>query len=200
MAESSGVHPPVTPRLFHYLAVPTDDQGLADAATMCHSNLRWDSQERDQATHKDWHAYQNLLQLTGILSTAGVGNARKVWGHVSDFVRLRDTELVEAPPRKLQKTSFTTAQDLFHSPTPSQSHSPAPAYAKAEPCAGVSPPGNSSKLSWTPEQLDLIKRKREQALAIKMAKQQGQQAAVVGALPPELPVTPPSAHPARSHQ
>ena len=188
-SENSYQQPPETPRLFQYLAVPTEDRGLADSAITCQSNLRWSAPKNDRATYKDWQAYQNLLQLTGILSTAGIKNARQVWEHVASFVEEREMAQVELPPAKVPKTSFTTAQQLLiQSSLPRQSLSPASASAKAEPCAGVSPGGNGKKPPLSPEQIDLINKKREQALAIKQSKQLNE-----GALTPSSPAALPLA-------
>lgn len=157
--------------MLQYLAVPTDDEGLAEAARSCESNLRWAPQDKGKATRKDWQAYQNLLQLTGILTTAGLGNARKVWEHVVEFVEVADMAQAELPAAKVQKTSFTTAQELLKAGDPSR-QSPSPAYvpSKAEPCAGVSSGGSSQKPPLSIAQIDGINANREQALARKQLK------------------------------
>ena len=192
--------PPVTPRLLQYLAVPTDDGGLADAARCCEGNLRWAPQERDRATQKDWQAYQNLLQLTGILSTAGVTNARQVWKHVVDFVEMNEMAECEPPPAKAPKTSFKTAQDVMRqSQGPQQSPSPATA-AHAEPFAGLSPKEGSQKSALSPAQIDRIKENRNQALARQELKrrQEGDAAPAAPMAPAPLQV-PHGGESARSH-
>ena len=102
MSERGCVHPPVTRRVFQYLAVPTDDRGLTEAAISGQANLRWAPQGRTKP-HMDWAAYQNLLQLTGILTMAGIGSARRVWEHVDDFVKMTDTAQVELLPTKSKR-------------------------------------------------------------------------------------------------
>ena len=173
MSECGYQQLPVTPRLFQYLAMPMDDGGLADAALNCQAKSRWDSPGRDKTTYKDWQAYQNLLQLTGIVSMAGVGSARKVWKHVVNDVEEREMAGSEFPPMKVPKTSFTTAQELLSSPQLSrQSFSPAFASARAEPYAGVPPGRSRQKRRLSPEQLDLIDANREQVLAEKRPSRQ----------------------------
>ena len=147
MFERSYLQPPVMPRAFQYLAVPTDDLGLADAAIKCQANLSWAPPDRDKTTYKDWQAYPNSLQLTGILSTAGIGDTRKLWEHIVTYVEERDMARVELLPTRAQESSRTTAKELLNSPQHSrQSLSPASASTKAEPCAGVSPGGSSQEL------------------------------------------------------
>ena len=151
MAETRSLQLPATPRVFQYLAVPTDDKGLAEAATACQHTLRWAPAERDKTTHKDWRAYQNLLQLTGILSTADIGNATKVWDSVVEFVENNEMASVPLPPPKEYKGGFTTAKALLgNEAVPEQSPAPASAPAKPEPCAGVSPQQDGKKCPCRP--------------------------------------------------
>ena len=172
MSDQSRAAPPVTPRVLTYLAVPTDDKGLAEAASSCEQNLRW-AQQDEKATQKDWRAYQNLMQLTGILKTAGIKNACSVWEHVVEFVEMQELAQSELPPLKSQRTSFTTAQELLATkPHSKQSPSPASASAKAEPCAGASPGKSGQTLPLTSAQIELINANREQAQARKQAKLQ----------------------------
>lgn len=174
MSKHDVLRPPVTPRVFQYLAVPAGDRGLAEAASCCQANLRWAPQDRDKATHKDWQAYQNLLQLTGIISTASLGNARKGWEHVVEFVEMNDMAQRELPPTKVEKGSFTTAQQLLNTEQESR-QSPSPAYATtAEPCAGELAGGSSQKPPLSPAQISRITANREQALARKQAKMQNE--------------------------
>ena len=193
MAQSGGLEPPVTPRLFEYLAVPTGDRGLADAAISCQANLRWASQDSDRATKRDWQAYQNLLQLAGILSTAGVKNARQVWEHVVEFVEANDMAQTELPLAKAQKPCFTTAQEMLKSTqVPLQSPVPAPPSAMHEPCAVAPQASGSMRPSLTQEQLDLINANRDKALAKKHAKSFSES---VEAAEPAAALPPMQAHP-----
>ena len=157
--------------LHEYLAVPLADRGVADAAKCAQWNLKWAPQDRDRATHKDWQAYQNLLQLTGILATAELGNAKKVWESIAEFVETRQMAEVEIMPAKLQKTSFTTAQQLLHSDQHAL-QSPAPAHGQSQvmPCAGSSSSGAGGRVALSPEQIERIRINREQALTRKSAK------------------------------
>ena len=166
MSEGGYQQLPVTPRLFQYLAVPMDDGGLADAALNCQAKSRWDSPGRDKTTYKDWQAYHNFLQFTGIVSMACVGSARKVWKHAVNDAEDRDMAGSEFPPMRAPRTSFTTAQELLNSPQLSrQSLAPAFASARAEPYAGVPPGRSSQERRLSPEQLDFIDANREQVLA-----------------------------------
>ena len=167
--------PPVTPRLFQYLAVPTDDKGCGKSAAACHQNLQWAAPEFDKSTGRDWRIYQNLLQLTGILSTARIGNTRAVWENVVEFVEnaeMAEVQFPESPelwtpgisaPRSAEPSACTSAQQ-----------SPAPAYApsQAEPCAGVASSGSAQTPSLSPQQMKRIAENKEQALAKKHAKLQ----------------------------
>ena len=192
---------PETPRLFQYLAVPTDDRGLAEAAKCCEANMKWAPQERDRATRRDWQAYQNLLQLTGILSTAGVGNARQVWKHVVDFVEMNDMVECE-PPAKAARSSFVTAQDVLQQSQGSK-QSPSPASGgppKAEPFAGTSPKESSHKPPLSPAQIDRINASREQALARQALKKREEAAAQEKALAGAPVEDAKSGQSARSHK
>ena len=172
MSEHDAAPPPSLPRLCHYLAVPTDDNGLSQAARSCYTNLQW-STECAAATHKNWQAYQNLLQLVGILTTANIGNAKQVWEHVVEFVDDIDTAQYDMPATKKQKTSLTTAAEVLKtSEAPVQSSSPVDSSTKAEPFAGPSTAFGAQHFHLTAEQKARIKQKREEALAIRAAKQQ----------------------------
>ena len=94
--------PPFTPKVFEFVAVQKDGGGLADAAAACSENLRWSCKGQTTAMSRDWQAYQNLLQLTGILKAAGLGNARQVWDHIVEFVELHDMAQTEPPVTKLR--------------------------------------------------------------------------------------------------
>lgn len=129
--------------LHEYLAVPLTDSGVADTAKCVHWNLKWGPQERGTAMRKDWQAYHSLQQLTGILSTAELGNGRKVWDSVVAFVETRQLAEVDIMPAKVQKSSFTTAQYLFQSEQ-RVPQSPAPAREEpslVQPGAGTSSSG-----------------------------------------------------------
>ena len=185
--------PPCTPKVVEFVAVQKDDGGLADAAAACSENLRWICKGRTTAMSRDWQAYQNLLQLAGILKTAGLGNARQVWDHIVEFVELHDMAQTEPPVTKLRVGPFKTAHEMFLSPLGSDQQSPAPASvaSEAEPCAGVLPQGSRPKPSLSPAQLEEIHRKREEALAIKHSRAQREPgeaapAAAASDLPPEL--------------
>ena len=158
--------------------------------------------ERDKTEHKDWRAYQNLVELSGILKTAGIGNAGKVWEHVVEFVENSQMAQCELPPTKTPKTAFKTAQDMLSATqhAPQSLGGSSSSTSKAEPCAGESAPsGQYSGL--TPAQIAHIAAKREQALAIRQAKQQQQHAsAETASKPPALPAADLfSGQPPRSH-
>ena len=194
MAETRSLQLPATPRVFQYLAVPTDDKGLAEAATACQHTLRWAPAERDKSTQKDWHAYQNLLQLTGILSTAGIGNATKVWDSVVEFVETKDMVAVPLPPEQPAKGAFTSAKELLtNERVPEQSLAPVGTPTKPESCAGVLPTQDDPKVPLSPEQLERIAKNREHAMAVKQLKQNQQeleQALATGAPPLKGPPAP----------
>ena len=157
MAEHGTAQRADTPRLFQYLAVPTDDCGLLDAAKTCEANLRWASSDHDRATARDWRACQNLLQLIGMVSTARIGNARKVWEDVVEFVELMDMAQIEFPPSEVQKTESTTAKQVLQT-SQSSSQSPSPAYtpSKAEPSTGEPQSQGGSSRGLSAEQMDRI--------------------------------------------
>ena len=189
MSDSGSMQPPPTPRwVCSYMAVPTDDTGLSEAASCTENNLKWAAREQDKSAPNNWRAYQNLVELSGILKTAGIGNAAKVWEHVVEFVENSQMAQCELPPTKIPKTTFKTAQDMLnasqHAP---QSMGAASALtAKAEPCAGSCAP-NMQYSGLSDAQIAHIAAKREQALAIKQAKQQQQERAGLASAPPTLP-------------
>ena len=186
--------PPETPRVFQYLAVPTDDKGCGKTAAVVHQNLQWQAPEFDKSTQKDWRTYQNLLQLTGILSTARIGNARAVWENVVEFVEnaeMAEVQFPESPelfnpglkaPRSAEPSACTSAQQ-----------SPAPAYApsQAEPCAGPPLAGPAQKPSLSPQQMKRIADNKEQALAKKQLRLQ-KEAVHSGVASATLPLMHPS--------
>ena len=166
--------PPVTRTAFQYLAVPADDQGVANSAAASQQNLKWACPKFDQTTHMDWRTYQNLLQLTGILSTARIGNAREVWENVVDFVENTSMAELQFKYSEGQEGSVTSAaKELCQSQETFEHKSPPPTTpASADPCAGPSTTGIIQKPCLSPQQLKRIAENKEQALAKKHAKLQ----------------------------
>ena len=171
MADHSKAQRADTPRLIQYLAVPTDDSELLDAAKTCEANLRWASSDHDSATARDWRAYHNLLQLIGMISTARIGNARQVWEDILEFVELKDMANLELPPSTLRQTDITTAKQVMQMPQ-SSSQSPSPAYtpSKAEPSTGEPQSQGGSSHGLSAGQMDRINQNRQMALARREAK------------------------------
>ena len=177
--EANATYASTEARLLHeYLALPLAESGVADSAKCLEWNLKWGPQERGTATVRDWHAYQNLLQLTGILTTADLGSARKVWDSVVEFVETRQLAEIEVQPAKVQKSSFTTAQQLFQ-----KEHkipqSPSPAKKEASPVqvglGACSSRAEDKSTALSAEQLERIRLNREQALIRKSAKTRNEQ-------------------------
>ena len=166
--------PPVTPRVFQYLAVPTDDKGVSDSAAASLQNIKWACPKQDQTTHMEWRAYQNLLQLTGILSTARIGNAREVWENAVDFVENTSMAEIQIKYAEEEQGCVTSAATEWCQPqgTLRNKSSPPTAPASADLSAGSSTTGIAQQTSLSPQQLKRIAENKEQALARKRARLQ----------------------------
>ena len=177
--EANATYAPKEARLLHeYLALPLAESGVADSAKCLEWNLKWGPQERGTATVRDWHAYQNLLQLTGILTTADLGNARKVWDSVAEFVETRQLAEIEVQPARGQKSSFTTAHQLFqkeHKISQSPSHAKKEASPVQVGLGACSSRAEDKSTALSAEQLERIRLNREQALIRKSAKTRNEQ-------------------------
>ena len=106
MATQNSVAPP--PSVFHVLAVSREDQSLGNHASCEYENLKRNVDESDRAAQKDWTAYQNLMQVLGIMKTARRKDAARVWDAVVDFVDCAEMAGATQPPAKLPKCSNPT--------------------------------------------------------------------------------------------
>ena len=164
----------VTHTELQYLAVPTDDKGVSDSAAASLQNIKWACPKRDQTTHMEWRAYQNLLQLTGILSTARIGNAREVWENAVDFVENTSMAELQIKYGEELEGSVTSAAKEWCQPqgTLRNKSSPPTAPASADLSAGSSTAGIAQQTALSPQQLKRIAENKEQALARKRARLQ----------------------------
>ena len=185
--------PPQTPTVFEFIAVPRDDAGVGHAASAAYTNLKWLSADKDQMAQQNWQAYQNLMQLAGMMSLVRLSNASRVWNEVVEFVETTDMAVsLDAEFAQGQKRSFQPDSKIAYAPSEPSKQSPAPVNTArfAEPCAGNTETTAQSVGGLTRQQLQEIAERREVAKAIKAAKQQEQDAAAAsGAVGPAARAT-----------
>ena len=186
--------PPQTPTVFEFIAVPRNDASVGHAASAAFTNLKWMSADRDQMAQQDWQAYQNLMQLAGMLQTVRLSSASRVWQEVVEFVENIDMAVsLDAEIAKGQKRSLEPASQIAYAPSEPAKQSPAPVNTAhpAEPCAGNTATTAKSVGGLTQQQRQEIEEKRRAAQAIKAAKRVLEQeaAAASGAVGPAAGAT-----------
>ena len=158
--------PPQTPKVFEFIAVPRDDATIGRAASAAYANMQWLSPDRDRMAQGDWQAYQNLMQLAGIMQTAKLSNASQVWNEIVEYVETIDMAVALQPeiPRGQKRSEPSNSFALVITAPPDA------------PGAGNTATTAQSSATLTSQQHQQIAEKRRAAEAIKAAKQAEQRA------------------------
>ena len=167
--------PPQTPTVFEFLAVPRNDASVGHAASAAYTNMKWLSADKDQIAKQDWQAYQNLMQLAGMMQQVRLSNASRVWNEVVEFVENTDMAVsFAAEDATSQKRSFEPAGEIAYAPSEPSKRRPEPVITSgpAELWAGSTETTAQMSDGLTQQQHQLIDERRRAAQAIKAAKQQ----------------------------